>query len=238
LIWHKKETHQLSDKQRLFLFLLENNRKRNRKTRGEIVMNNTSYDQIDETLTDSLKKAKDIFNKNSLYHKIEIPNFDCSYLPGTETDGKDLPEQIKEEFFYHLHKDDNSEIMVNEFPCLYVFELIDKNDCKRVIEALQKIKSKNIGRTLPPFKTKIPDSKYLYVGKVEKEVGGRLVTHLGYYQTKGNHGLQLAFWAKEMNPALLISVSIYRFAKEMRPYISAFEKILAKELNPIIGKHK
>lgn len=192
---------------------------------------------IYNTINDSLKTAKELFNRENMFSEILIPDFDCSHLPDTETDGKKLPEQIKAEFFYHLHKDDKSGTMVNEFPCIYVFELIDETDCKRVIEALQKVKSRNIGRTLPPFKTKIPDSKYLYVGKVEKEIGGRLVTHLGYYQTNGNHGLQLAFWAREMKPALHITVSIYRFAKEMTPYISSFEKILAKELNPIIGKH-
>jgi hypothetical protein len=119
-----------------------------------------------------------------------------------------------------------------------VFELQDKSDCKRVVEALKKVKSENIGRILPPFKTKIPESKYLYVGKVQREVGGRMVTHLGYYNTTGNHGLQLAFWAKDMIPSLQITVSIYRFKSEMTPYISSFEKILADKLKPIIGKHK
>lgn len=200
---------------------------------NEIVLN------IDNSLNDSLLEARDYFNKNSLFRKIVIPNFDCSLLTDPHlTNGKDLPEIIKENFFKYLHEYDHSEKIVNDFPCLYVFELHDKSNCNRVIEALKKVKSENISRTLPPFKTKIPDSKYLYVGKVQKEVGGRLVTHLGYYQTIDNHGLQLAFWAKDMIPSLLITVTVYRFEKEMTPYISSFEKILADKLNPIIGKHK
>ena len=54
---------------------------------------------------------------------------------------------------------------------------------------------------------------------------------------QGNHGLQLAYWIKDILPAIKIRVHIFRFDKKFKPYLTAFEVIMAKELKPIIGKH-
>ncbi|MBN2743971.1 MAG: hypothetical protein JXR39_08765 [Marinilabiliaceae bacterium] len=194
---------------------------------------------IEDSLNIALRQARDVFNRKDLFKVIEIPDFDCSLLSNPyETDGGDLPDIIKDSFFKYLHQYDYLGEKVNDFPCLYVFRLQNTSDYERVIEAIKAVKSEDIDRVLPPFKTNIPYSQYLYVGKVNRDVGGRLVTHLGYYQTNSNHGLQLAFWARNMKPSLFLSVSVYRFGREMTPYISSFENILAHKLQPLIGKHK
>lgn len=192
---------------------------------------------IDEILNKKLDAARNTFAKGNLYKHILIPEFDCSILSDHNTDGKNLPEHIKREFFSHLHQFDETEGNINNFPCIYVFELTNDSDKSRVIEAFQTQRKQENDRTLPALKTKIPDSNYIYVGKVQSEVGGRLVTHLGYYQSKGNHGLQLAYWVRKLTPSLKINVHVFRFDVEFTPYISAFEVIMAKQLNPMIGKH-
>jgi len=202
-------------------------------------MKDITQNKIEEALSNSLQKAKELFLQENLYKKIIIPNVDCSQLTEPkDTDGKELPEHIKENIFKYLHAFDGPDkIEINTRPCLYVFELQDIKDRERVLEAFTSEDEKKINRKLPALKSPPPVSKYLYVGKVEKEVGGRLVTHLGYYQSSGNHGLQLAFWAKELRPPLMLNIHVYRFTSDMKPYIQSFEKMLAEELNPIIGKH-
>ncbi len=201
-------------------------------------MKDITQNKIEESLSNSLQKAKELFLQENLYKKILIPNVDCSQLSEPkDTNGKKLPEHIETNIFKPLHQFDRDEVKINSCPCLYVFELHDIKDRDRVLKAFTSEEEDKINRKLPALKSPPPISKYLYVGKVEKEVGGRLVTHLGYYQSSGNHGLQLAFWAKELRPPLMLNIHVYRFTSDMKPYIQSFEKMLAKELNPIIGKH-
>lgn len=44
--------------------------------------------------------------------------------------------------------------------------------------------------------------------------------------------------AWELSPSLKINVHLFRLEKEMAPFMGAFEKILAVQLKPLIGKHK
>lgn len=192
---------------------------------------------IKEIVNDKLLDARNLFNGNELFKYIKISNIDCSELPHSSTDGNKLPDKLIENLFSHLHFYDEEEVKINECPVVYVFELHDKNDRDRIISAFKEVQKTGIDRTLPALKKQIPNSKYLYVGKVEKEIGGRIVTHLGYYQKSGNHGLQLAFWARNMNPEIRLNLHVFRFKKEFKPFIAAMEVIIAKELEPIIGKH-
>ena len=192
---------------------------------------------ISDIVDKKLSEAQELFEKKELYRHIIIKDIDCSELPPASTDGKKLPQSLIDNVFSHLHCYDEDEIKINSCPAVYSFELSEESDRERVIEAFQKAKKADIDRTLPALKTNIPISKYLYVGKVEKEVGGRIVTHLGYYQTSGNHGLQLAFWARDIEPALKFNLHVFRFIEEFKPFIAAMEVIMARELNPIIGKH-
>lgn len=192
---------------------------------------------LSELLEKEIAKGKDILSKNNLFKHIVIPDFDCSTLPPETTDGKNLPEDLKRNFFSHLHQFDTTEGDINSYPCLYVFELVNPEDAQRVLEEFNTLREKGITRTLPALRGNIQHSKNLYIGKAQQKVGGRLVTHLGYYQKKFNHGLQLAFWSRNMLPGLQIKVHVLRFDKDFLPFLSAFEVILAKKLMPLIGKH-
>lgn len=193
--------------------------------------------EFDTFLKTELENAIHVFSSEHLYKHILIPNFDCSTLPDKNVDGRDLPESLKFDFFSHLHHFDHSDGNINDFPCLYVFEIVKCLDVNQILEHFKSISKQNSDRVLPALKRKMSLSNYLYVGKAQKNVGGRLVTHLGYNQRSNNHGLQLVLWVKEFNPSIQINVHVFRFKKEFLPFLSAFEIILAKKLNPIIGKH-
>lgn len=195
--------------------------------------------ELADTLVKELGLASTIISQGKNFKHILIPEYDRGLLPGIETDGKNLPDDFKLAFFSHLHQFDQTEGNINDYPCIYAFELIDKLDCERVLAAFTQLNQEEIQRKLPALNTyHTKDSNYLYVGKVECAVGNRLVTHLGYYRQQGNHGLQLAYWMKDLVPSVRIRVHIFRFEKAFKPYISSFEVIMAKKLNPIIGRHK
>ena len=192
---------------------------------------------LSDILNEKLTDARILFEKEKLYRHIVIKDIDCSKLPPVGTDGKALPKDLIEKVFYPLHQFDETEIQINACPSVYLFELSDESDYKRTIDAFKKAKKEIKHRELPALKNKIPKSKYLYVGKVESEVGGRIVTHLGYYQIKRNHGLQLALWARDLQPSLKLNIHVFRFQIDFKPYVAAMEVVMAKELNPLIGKH-
>lgn len=81
-----------------------------------------------------------------------------------------------------------------------------------------------------------PDSKALYVGKVEKNFLGRMVTHLGYSQSKKTAGMQLFHWfdPKEFGD---ITLNYFVFKNDMKYLISVLEKESAKQLKPILGRY-
>lgn len=192
---------------------------------------------IEHFLQSELEKAARVLAQENSFRHILVSGFDCSTLPGVETDGRKLPEDLVSNFFQPIHQYDASEGGINDFPCLYAFELADAADAGRVLEAFKSINPNEIKRTLPVLKSKNLNSKFLYVGKVLYGVGGRLVTHLGYYHKDYNHGLQLAYWAKELSPPVILNVHVFRFRKDFLPYLESFEVLLAKELQPLIGSH-
>lgn len=193
--------------------------------------------KIENLLDKELLDANNLFSQKELYKHITIENINCSELPPENTNGKDLPKTLIDNIFSKLHQYDSQEIEINSCPVVYVFELQQESDTERVINAFKDAKNEITERILPAIKNNIQNSKYLYVGKVEKKIGGRIVTHLGYYQTTGNHGLQLAHWTREIKPVLKLNLHVFRFKKEFKPFISAMEVIVAKRLKPIIGKH-
>ena len=193
---------------------------------------------IEETINKNLAEAKRLFNNLKHFEPIIIKDIDCSELPDPDkTKGNDLPEELLNNVFYKLHEFDKEEGKVNDDPALYVFELCDENQKEAIIEKFKMAQETITDRRLPSLKKSKIDSKFLYVGKVESGVGGRIVTHLGYYHQRENHGLQLAHWAREKKDSFKLNLYVYRFEKEFKPFIEAMEVMLAKELNPLIGKH-
>jgi hypothetical protein len=123
-------------------------------------------------------------------------------------------------------------------PVVYWFEIISNTTQQEIIEKLILYKQQVNARATPAIKKITPtDSRILYVGKVKGGFWGRLITHLGYLKGTGQtQGLQLDSWATGIN--LKLRLCILEFDKNMEDFMSVIEYSFAKELKPIIGKHK
>lgn len=122
-------------------------------------------------------------------------------------------------------------------PTLYWFEIISDVDTQKVIEAINVYKKSEGAKATPALKTKIDfSSKVLYVGKVKGAFWGRLIQHLGFFKVNATQGLQLFYWAKDVN--LTLKVNVLEFDPNMADIMPIIEFAFAKRLKPLIGKHK
>ncbi|MFL9844489.1 hypothetical protein [Flavobacterium rhizosphaerae] len=133
-------------------------------------------------------------------------------------------------------KDLFTKLMKFEGPCLYYFTITSGHLPQEIITEIQKYATTEASKSIPAIKSKVPNSNILYVGKVKRGMWGRLIQHLGFYKVKGTQGLQLYYWTQELK--LSVKLTVLEFEPEMIDLISFFENELAKELNPILGKHK
>ncbi|MCH3885681.1 hypothetical protein [Tenacibaculum aquimarinum] len=143
-----------------------------------------------------------------------------------------------------MNLEDFMKLKTKNKPILYWFELSSSNKNKllreKYINYRESIKKEFLAtnyRNTSSYKSKFePSSTTLYVGKVEKGFWGRLVTHLGYNQSKKTAGMQLFHW---YDVALFgeLKLNYIEFEPEMKHLISVLEKKLAKELKPLIGKY-
>lgn len=114
--------------------------------------------------------------------------------------------------------------------------------CNKYREYRDKIKHDYINkqyRNTAAFKTTFnPESKTIYVGKVESGFWGRLVTHLGYNTNPRTAGMQLHHWYfEEFESFGNLTLNYVVFDNEMKHLITVLEKKLALELRPLIGKY-
>lgn len=124
--------------------------------------------------------------------------------------------------------------MMQNGPAIYVFEITSNHKASEIVNSIRNI---NIERPIPAIRKKIfEDSKILYVGKVVECFWGRLIQHLGFHKHKNSQGLQLFYWAKELK--LELSITVLEFESNSKDLMPLFENALAKELKPILGKHK
>src|SRR5690606_1122299 len=123
-----------------------------------------------------------------------------------------------------------------EGPVVYYFEIMSDNISTDIVTQIRQYAASENSKAIPAIKSTIPESKILYAGKVKKGFGGRLVQHLGFYKVNGTQGLQLYYWAKELD--LDIKLRIFEFEPQMADLMTVIENGLARELNPILGKHK
>lgn len=121
-------------------------------------------------------------------------------------------------------------------PCLYYFEITSENLTSEIIEKIKQYSISENSKSIPAIKSKIIESKILYVGKVKRHFWGRLIQHLGYYKVNRTQGLQLFYWTKELN--LNLKLTVFEFEPEMINLMEVLENDLAKHLKPILGKHK
>jgi hypothetical protein len=126
----------------------------------------------------------------------------------------------------------------NSLPCLYVYEIMSHHSNDDIIEAYKKASVKHNERSFSAVKSKYnPETRILYVGKVQKDIGARQIVHFGLYKQPKTGGLQMLYWAKELQ--LKLRIHVYAFEDlNMRDYLVPFENRLARELQPLIGKHK
>ncbi len=120
---------------------------------------------------------------------------------------------------------------VDEFPCLYRWEITSPYNADAIKEAVAKL-SKYTPRIL---KKSIAKDNTLYVGKVQSHIVGRVIQHLGYHLNQASHGLQLNDWAKPMN--LTFKLHIIVLPHDVIPVEEIFETELARKYEPLIGIH-
>lgn len=119
-----------------------------------------------------------------------------------------------------------------QYPAIYVFGINPEINYANIISSIKEVKSLRI----PALNKNKENKGILYVGKVKSLLWGRFIQHLGYHKNQKSHGLQIENWIKKIhNPKLTFSVVF--LPKESAEYIEVLEKEIAKELNPIIGKH-
>ena len=196
-----------------------------------------------DTIVDEIIKRK---NDDSIYHKIQ---FNTNQLID-HNNYKIFPNSDNR--LNHLFTSLNT--VRNH--CLYWFEL----ECAE--KAIELNKLLNLYRfqkdKIPNYKT-VPatnsneNSNVLYVGirqggaRVDKKdkagniilgltnIVGRINQHLGYYKVASTQGLQLYEYAKGLD--FNITIKVIELEGLETKYLNIIEKLVAKELKPLSGRH-
>lgn len=143
------------------------------------------------------------------------------------------------------HKNEFEKLLSIKSPVLYWFEFepskgLNKKIRTKYITYRNSIKTNfkaaNYRNTASYKKDFSQNSKTLYVGKVQTGFWGRIVTHLGYNQSKKTAGMQLFHWY-EIEEFGNLKLNYFVFDEKMKYLIPALEKELALELKPLIGRY-
>lgn len=130
-------------------------------------------------------------------------------------------------------------------PVLYWFELTNNiNHNEEIRKAYEmyrnsiktRFKDLNYRNTASYKKNYSKDKNTLYVGKVEKNFWGRVVTHLGYAQSKKTAGMQLFHWYNPTDFGQL-KLNYCVFSNDMKYLITVLEKRVSQEKEPLIGRY-
>lgn len=144
-----------------------------------------------------------------------------------------------------MHSDDFKELfkMLQKIkgPCVYWYQVVAPDiTSKEIIDSFTAYKNNpDRNRAVPAISYKKSinnNSRYLYVGKVKRNFYGRVIQHLGCFNVQQTQGLQLYYWAKELN--LKLELSVIEFDSSMENLLPVIELAVAEELKPLIGKHK
>ena len=190
-------------------------------------MNNAS--SILQTCSKDLLKNLQKF-QDETFEEVLSFDVDCEtlipFLPGKH--GSDA-------IFYQLHN------FNNDRPAVYWFEISSKHTAKDIRDAYPDIQSQaGVRKTPSIYKGQTFESKVLYVGKGKKNISGRMFLHFGFEPIKVNlQGLQLCHW--DFNSALKglkLKLNIIYLPKEMVLFTPIFERCLADNLKPILGRHQ
>lgn len=185
------------------------------------------------TINDSIKEISKNAQKPLLYvseigaKNIKEFTFDCATLE----DYSFIPIHESEKF-----KPIFDDLRKMSGPCLYCFEVISNQTTDEIISNIKAYSLRENPRSTPAIKTQIPDSRFLYVGKVKRHMWGRVIQHLGFFKTAGTQGLQLFYWAQQLE--LCLKLTVLEFEPDMSELMGVLENDLARRLKPILGKHK
>jgi hypothetical protein len=187
--------------------------------------------------------GKQIFDISESNYKYETFVIETNKLPLPKEEGNIRTHSVLNLLFQFLL--DNKSM-----PMIYWFEITEgnpidlrnqyikysekqKNEAKKQVE-----KDKREYMVVPAFtKTpKNPQSKILYVGKVKKDMYGRIVSHLGYHHSSPDtQGLQIARLTHGLNIKLNLHIVILpAILADLTGYI---EHQIANKINPLLGKH-
>ena len=176
-----------------------------------------------QELIDILEKSKLVDLKQKL-----VATFICNELEEIH-----LREDIRNSIRFKTLFDN---LYTMKGPVLYWFKIRSTNTAKEIFDTLNKYKGLHSGRVVPALRKNCPpDSEYLYVGKVKRYFWGRIVQHLGYAKDPRTQGLQLFYWAKNLN--LEVELYAIEFDKDMADLLGVLETLMAREFKPIVGSH-
>lgn len=181
--------------------------------------------------------VKDIYknrNNDNYYHKgifntIDLPEHqDYKHSPNIDSHFENI-------IFRKLNK-------ITSNHCLYWFEL-ESNEKAYELKLLMNEYGKTEGCKKIPATNKNSNSKVLYLGVRQggvrgdglTNIEGRMNQHLGYYHKPSTQGLQLYEYAKGKN--FEITLKVIEFQGIETYYLNVIEKLLAKEMKPLSGRH-
>jgi hypothetical protein len=172
----------------------------------------------------------ELFQKEIDIHSFEI---DCSDLDAPNYNETSITYAKK--ILPTIH-----DLMKIENPSIYWFELEDESKSENVLKKFEAFRKINNVRKIPPTNIKNKGSKCLYLGVrqggTRKDkfsfLAGRISTHFGYYKIPTTQGLNLAYWFKDK-----IKLHVIVLPNEAGIYLNVLEKLMAKELKPLTGKH-
>lgn len=170
--------------------------------------------------------------------------FNSSHFPDVVqyTESRNITKHDKFEKMFHTLEN----LKTN---CLYWFSVNSIKDANQLKELISLKKNelwsedKTTCRALPAENNN-ENSTVIYVGvrkgsKAKKQkisnISGRIVQHLGYYKEGRTQGLQLAYYANSLN--IDLKLHVYSLIDCPDEYLYILEKIFAKKLKPICGKH-
>lgn len=189
-------------------------------------------------LNNSLDYGKNLYDKVLLDKKYNIYflSLNCIDLedPLIENSRTKYPlsSKIIEGFFTEFDSFDSN---INKKNAIYIMHFDNsKFDSRHLVTTYKDAASH--GRNMSAIKQNpYYHSNVLYVGKVEKDLGGRLSTHFGYASPQTG-GLQLKYWARGLS--LELSITLIIFDEDLGSYLNPLEMYFVQSLNPLLGRSR
>ena len=126
-------------------------------------------------------------------------------------------------------------------PLIYYFSIKEEGLSELIYHTISEFKNQQKGqpdfRSVPALRGNFRrNSTTLYVGCcASTKAAARMFWHFGYYKVGATQGLQLCHWARPLN--LEMTITAIQFSTHLKDIVYLYEKLLANDLKPIIGKH-